>query len=159
MKHALALVSAVFFWWPITLFLLLIFPFGGSVVWIAALIATGVVSLIGSVIVFLRQPTGPHYLVFPLCLDIILVLVTGLTSFYMSGSFPVDTVATFWAFALLILAPTSAAVFFSIPTKSTVRSVSVNLAAFISAYSVLTMILLLYASYEPMLGLLYIYWL
>jgi hypothetical protein len=49
-----------------------------------------------------------RYLVFPFCLDIFLVLVTGLTSFCISRSFPVDTVATFWAFALLMPAPTSA---------------------------------------------------
>jgi hypothetical protein len=160
MKHSLALVSAFFFWWPVTEILILLFPYSGSVVWIAALIPTGVVSLTGSILLFhVTTDSIRRYPAVLLCLDIFLVLVTGLASFYLSGSFPANSPAIFWAFALLVLAPVSAAVFFSIPPDSLARSVSINLGALISAYSMLTMILLLYAGYEPMLGLLYIYWL
>jgi hypothetical protein len=80
-------------------------------------------------IIFFYRATDParRYLVFPLGLDIFLVMVTGLASFFVSGSFPVDVPAIFWAFALLMLAPTSAAVFFSIPASGTVRPASIYL--------------------------------
>jgi len=155
MKHAPALASAVFFWWPILLF----WGFH-SILWIVILIPTGMVSFVGSVLLFRESVTDStrRYLNLPFCMDILTVLATGLLSFNLLGSFPMGPSGELWAFTLLMLAPCSAAVFYSIPKGGRVRETSMYLAIIISAYSVITAILLLYGGYLPMFGLLYLYW-
>ena len=155
MKPALALASAVFFWWPILLF----WGFH-SILWIVVLIPTGMVSFVGSVLLF-REPgtdSARRYLLLPFCVDILAVLVTGLISFYNVQSFPVGPGGELLTFSLLMLAPCSAAVFFSIPKAGRIREASIYLATIISAYSIITAIFLLYAGDLPMFGLLYLYW-
>ncbi len=161
MKQGLALASAVFFWEPIAEILSLIFPFSGPILWIPALIPTCVVSFVGSVILIYEARTDSvrRYLVLPFCLDTLVVLATSLINFYIQRSFPEGAGGMLWAFALLMLAPCSAAVFFSIPTGGTIRSVSIYTVTIISAYSVLTTFFLSIGGYLPMLGLVYIYWL
>ena len=161
MKHGLALASAVFFWWIIYEILILIFPFSGPMIWIPALIPTCVVSFVGSVILISEARTDSvrKYLLLPFCLDTLVVLSTSLISFYIMRSFPEGTAGMLWAFALLMFAPCSAAVFFSIPTGGTIRSVSIYTVTIISAYSVLTTFFLSIGGYLPMLGLVYIFWL
>ena len=155
MKHAPALASAVFFWWPILLF----WGFH-SILWIVILIPTGMVSFVGSVLLFRESGTDSarRYLLLPFCVDILAVFATGLLSFYYFRSFPLGMSGELWAFTLLMLAPCSAAVFYSIPKGGRVRETSMYLAIIISAYSVITAILLLYGGYLPMFGLLYLYW-
>jgi len=155
MKPALALASAVFFWWPILLF----WGFH-SILWIVVLIPTGMVSFVGSVLLF-REPgtdSARRYLLLPFCVDILAVFATGLLSFYSFRSFPMGIRGEFWAFTLLMFAPCSAAVFYSIPKGGRAREISMYLAIILSAYSGITVFFLLFAGYLPMFGLLYLYW-
>ena len=104
MKHAPALASAVFFWWPILLF----WGFH-SILWIVVLIPTGMVSFVGSVLLF-REPgtdSARRYLLLPFCVDILAVLVTGLISFYNVQSFPVGPGGELLTFSLLMLCCTN----------------------------------------------------
>ncbi len=163
MKYALALASAVFFWMPIASLLILIFPFGGLLTWFGALVPTCVISFIGSILLLMGARPDPsrfHWLI-PFCLITFAVLAAGVAIFslFFLGSFPKDTSETFLAILLLMLAPCSVAVFSSLPLRSTVRSASMYLATFVSAYAVLTTFSLFSGGYLPMLGLLYLYWL
>lgn len=155
MKYALALASAVFFWWPI----LSLWAFH-PILWVIIMISTGMVTLVGSVLLFYESKTDStrRYLNLPFSIDILALLVTGLLSFSISGSFPMGPIGELWAFTLLILSPCAAAVLFSIPESGRFRETSLYLAALVSAYSGITAVLLLYGGYIPMLGLLYFYW-
>lgn len=163
MKYALALASAVFFWMPIASLLILIFPFGGFSTWLGALVSTCVISFIGSILLLIGARLDParFYWLIPFCLIIFAVLAAGVASFFLFslGSFPEGTSEIFLAIQLLMLAPCSVAVFLSLPLRGTVRSASIYLATFVSAYSVMTTFFLFSGGYFPMLGLLYLYWL
>ncbi len=134
---------------------------GGSTLflWIVILIPTGMVSFVGSVLLFRESETDStrRYLNLPFCMDILAVLATGLLSFNLLRSFPMGPSGELWAFTLLMLAPCSAAVLYSIPKGGRVWEASMYLATFISACSIITAIFLLYTGYLPMLGLLYLY--
>jgi hypothetical protein len=155
MKYALVLTSAVFFWWPI----LSVWVFH-PILWVIVMISTGVISLIGSVLLLFESGTDStrRYLNLPFSIDILALLVTGLLSFYYSRSFPMEPLGELWAFSLLILSPCATAVIFSIPRDGRFRETSIYIVAIISAYSAITAILLLFGGYIPMLGLLYFYW-
>jgi len=162
MKHALALASAVFFWMPIASLLILIFPFGGLSTWFGALVPTCMISFTGSILLLIgaRLDSSRFYWLIPFCLMTFAVLAAGVAIFFLFflGSFPEETSETFLAMLLLMLAPCSVAVFLSFPIRGTVRSASIYMGTFVSAYSVLTTFFLFIGGYLPMLGLLYLYW-
>lgn len=161
MERGLALASVVFFWFPVFFALRLIFPYSGPVLWAIILVLAGAVSFAGAALLLHGAVPGlaGRYLVFPLLLDLVAVIAGGLYGLFIMKEFPGGLGGEIWADTLLLLAPCSAAVFISVPGESRVRSASICLAAFISSYSFLTILLLFYGRFEPMIGLVYLYWL
>ncbi len=161
MKRGLALISVVFFWFPVFLALLLIFPSSGSSLWAIILVPAGAVSFAGAFLLLQRTvpKTTGRFFVFPLLLDLAAVIACGLYGLFILEAFPSGLTGEIWATTLLLLAPCSVAIFIFIPGENRVRRVSIWLGAFISSYSVLTIIFLFYGGFYPMLGLVYLYWL
>lgn len=160
MRHGLILVSVVFFWFPVLIALTQIFPSSGSLLWAMILVPAGIISFAGATLLLHRtvSVSARRSLVYPLFLDLSTVIAGGLYGLFIMKAFPSGLTGEIWATTLLLLAPCSVAIFISIPGESLVRSASIYLAVFISAYSILTIIFLIYGHFEPMLGLTGYYW-
>ena len=150
MKYELALASPLFFWFPCSMLFGLLTNIGNFFQF-PILIATGLISLIGSVLLLIKAKKERlrFYRIIPLCINVIMVIAAGVVLFLSKPSWTEGVGAILWAIILLMLAPCSGAVFSSLPESVRFRSASLNLTAAVSVYSVFTIYTVIYGGFNP----------
>jgi hypothetical protein len=159
MKYELALVSPVFFCYLILFPLTWLFRTVGDLAFDAVLVSISMISFIGSILLLIsaRNNSSRYYWLLPLSLTIFAVITVEVAGFFLK-LFTYDTSVMLSGITVLLLAPCSLMVFFSLPLPGKVRSASIYLAAFVSAYVGITAYFILIAGFIPALVLPYLYW-
>jgi hypothetical protein len=162
-------VSAIFFWMPAVICLRFFLPYSGSFLMAVAMVLTGAVTLIGSVLLLseVSRKNRKFYLAVPFCIDTLVIVAAGAMVFLTGKPFlsdPVSMAETISIVALALLALCSAMWFYSLPEKGTVTRISIALSLLIGVFSVFVIILTLRdfsirPTIHAMLGLLWLYWL
>ena len=154
MKYELALVSPVFFLFPIgVLFGWIInsiiallgreIPTDSSLTFFLPLVIIIAISFIGSILLLItaRNNSSRYYWLIPLCMTLFGVIVAGVVTFF--ELFSGDTSILFIGIALLMLVPCSIPVFLSLPISSKVRSIALALTTGFSIYSITVTIVII----------------
>jgi hypothetical protein len=169
MKCSWALVSAIFFWMPLTYAFLLVFPYNGPFLIGSVLITTCAISLAGTLLILSGKSRIPvkQYLVIPLALDLIIIFTLGIRLFLIEkgmilNGFSEPSWWTAWAAGILFLAPCSLLAFFGMPADWKGRSVSLALSAIICAPAALALVFVLmdyqHGNFESFFGPMALYW-
>ena len=167
-RISFVLVSAIFFWMPVLFCLNFVFPYSGSSIFVISLVLTGAMTFFGSILYLLgiSHKNRKFYLAVPFCIDALVIVIAGSMAIFYGESFlsdPVNIIDTAAIVALALLAPCSAALFYSLPEHGRVTRISIALSLLISVLAILSIVftlrdLTIRPTIHAVLGLLGLYW-